>query len=222
MPTCILWLRILFAVAYLAESKMTNIHYIEFITNDTHAPAGHCVSKVMTMLHGIMRHTEKNLGVSFPSMRERERNGETQVFIGEKVRVFGTPEQLMPILANASIQDACRRGVCSLSVYVPTPVPTEHQLVCYKVSHHGGNNTSALAAKNIRRYERRHGQPMSKEDQRALKLYLANKVRPLPYFTIKHTEGIYPVYVEKMTVDVYAEGFNSHGLGNAGGVVFDF
>lgn len=201
---------------------MISIHYIEFITQDTHAPTGHCVSKVMTMLHGIMRHTKTNLGVSFPTMREREKNGEHFVFIGEKIRVFGTPEQLSLILINPQIQDACRRGICSLSVYTPTPVPTEHQLVIYKAVRDNGSNINNLAAKKIRRFERRHGLRMPKEDQRKLKLFLANKVRQLAYFTVKQQEGIYPVHIEKIPVDIYANGFNSHGLGNSGGVVFDF
>ena len=190
-------------------------HYIEFISNNTHAPVGACVSRVMTMLHGLMRHTETNLGVSFPAISTE--------FIGDKVRVFGDVPQLTTVLSNPQIQDACRRCICSLSVYVPSPVPEKSSLVSYTVVRHAGHAVNATFKRKLARYERRHNQPMSTEAQIKLRLYLVNKSQPLPYFTVKSDKGIYPIYVLKRHVkEGKAGGFNSFGLGNQGGVVCEF
>ena len=188
-------------------------HYIEFIVTDKHAPIGHCVSKLMTMLHGLMRKTQTNLGVSFPAMSED--------FIGDKVRVFGTLEQLMIVLANPQIQDACRRSVCSLSVYIPTLVPPNSERVCYQAARDQGHNIMSIFKRKLARFEKRHSEPMPSADQKKLKLHLANKSRDLPYFLIKGEDKTYSLYITKQISSTHGE-FNSHGLGNSGGSVYDF
>lgn len=194
---------------------MSVTHYIEFMVNDKHASIGHCVSKLMTMLHGFMRHNKTNLGVSFPCMADDH--------IGDRVRVFGNKDQLQQLLENTQLQDACRRSICSLSVYMPTQLPDNKTPVRYIAARSACENISATFKRKLARYNLRHpDNPMSKQDQKKLKLYLANKSKQLPYFIIKGDEKLYPIYVEKKNVNSEALEFNSHGLGNLGGSVFDF
>lgn len=189
-------------------------HYIEFVTDDRHASIGSCISRVMTMLHGVMRHTGVNLGVSFPELSDD--------VIGSKVRVFGDVESLNTVLANPQIQDACRRSVCSLSVYVPCEVPAGATASCYVAERDVQANINATFNRKLARFNRRHSEPMSKEDQTRLRLHLVNKARRLPYFTVKSRHGVYPIYVTKREKVTEGNVFNSFGLGNMGGVVYDF
>ena len=170
----------------------------------------------MTMLHGIMRNTATNLGVSFPEMQN--------CHLGNKIRVFGLSEQLMLILSNQQIQDACRLSICSLSVYIPTPVPNNSQLVSYQADRNQRHNIMSSFNAKITRYEKRHNEKMPLGDQRKLKLHLASKSKKLPFFVISSTEKTYSLYITKISKkdNENTAIFNSHGLGNLGGCVYDF
>ncbi len=201
-------------VAYLEVSKMElSSHYIEFVTNDKHSSIGNCVSCLMTMLHGFMRHNKCNIGVSFPNMSDN--------FIGDKVRVFGSPEQLTQVLNNHQIQNACKRSICSLSVYIPTRVPTDKKAIRYIAARDVGKKISTLFKQKTSRFTRRHGHEMAIGAQQKLKLHLVNKAQELPYFTVKNEKGLYPIHINKAEIIEKGE-FNSFGLGNQGGSVYDF
>ena len=195
---------------------MNNNCFIEFTVTNTHTTTDYCISKVMTMLHGIMRKTETNIGVSFPEMESYH--------LGNKIRLFGSSEQLMLILSDQQIKDACRRSLCSLSVYFPTPVPSNGKLVSYQADRNQSHNIMSSFNSKLTRYEKRHNEKMPLDDQRKLKLNLVKKSKKLPFFMINSTNKTYSLYITKTSKEQNENTFvfNSHGLGNLGGCVYDF
>ena len=217
----ILLLPTLFVVAYLVVNKMENIHYIEFKATDKHAPIGHCVSDLMSQLHGYMRRHKVILGVSFPAM--------TDVFIGDTVRVFGTNKQLTDLLANEGIKNGCSRHVYLLSVYCPTEIPTTAIPVIYlkDVNIYPNSDIAQTAFKRaLKRYNQRHSELMPKSDERLFRLSFSNKVKDAPYLMIKSQDdnGHRKTFRFSITKREGLQGntFNTFGLGNSGGYVYDF
>ncbi|MBL4826125.1 MAG: type I-F CRISPR-associated endoribonuclease Cas6/Csy4 [Spongiibacteraceae bacterium] len=102
-------------------------------------------------------------------------------------------------------------------------MPDQSRLVTFTVVRHAGQAINATFKRKLARFNRRHDKPKSAQEQKKLKLYLVNKSQALPYFTIKSDKGIYPIYILKRLVNEGKGGdFNSFGLGNQGGVVYDF
>ena len=185
-------------------------NYIEFTTDDKHASIGHCVSRLMTMLHGFMRSNEMNLGVAFPGMKDD--------FIGEKVRVFGSTEQLNLVLSNEQIQDACKRSICSMSVFIPTPVPTDSKAVRYCRSTERTTNIKSQLNRKLAKYKKYHNQDMPIDIQLNVKLNLVNKKSTSSaYFTVKQGDSKFVINVYR--TDGGSGICNSYGLNST---VYDF
>ena len=189
-------------------------HFIEFKVVGDNSPAS--INSIMSRLHGYMRSNGVNLGVGFPEY--------TLERLGTKVRVFGTKDELQQLLSNDGIENGVAESLFSLSVYSPKLVELDgsRKVRFIAARSMNGNVDNGLERKR-RRFEKRHGRDMPQSDLNSMKLSLLNKTSCLPYFTRKSCGKTYPIYVEKAAVnESLPQIFNSHGLGNGGGCVYNF
>lgn len=189
-------------------------HFIEFkVVGDDSSTS---MNSIMNRLHGYMRSNGVNLGVGFPEyVLDR---------LGTKVRVFGSYDELQYLLVNDGIKDGVEKSLFMLTVYSPKLVDLENaRKVRFVAARNMVGNIEKELERKQRRYEKRNNCVMSESAVNNMKMKLLNKIRCLPYFTRKNDGKTYPIFVEKVEVDeTKPYEFNSHGLGNSGGYVYNF
>jgi CRISPR-associated endoribonuclease Cas6/Csy4 subtype I-F len=189
-------------------------HFIEFkVVGDDSSTS---INSIMNRLHGYMRSNCVNLGVGFPEYCLDR--------LGTKVRVFGSSDELQHLLFNDEIESGVEKSLFTLSVYSPKLVDLENvRKVRFVAARNMIGNIEKELGRRQKRYEKRNNCVMSESALNNMKMNLLNKVRYLPYFTRKSNGKTYPIFVEKVAVDkAMPYEFNSHGLGNSGGYVYNF